>query len=142
MLYFYFSFLLLVKFITKNKLYKCTVETCNFHLHNSRKADLESVILVRDRSGCISKENLNRISSTKSINQLVNFVWKVDPFWNFLWICRFQKGKKSKRLDSLLFSLNELVWIDFWLTVHGEFNFICLCYGWLETTFCKFSHMY
>jgi len=33
----------------KNKLYKCTVETCNFHLHNSRKADLESVILVRDR---------------------------------------------------------------------------------------------
>ena len=37
--------------LTINKmLYKSTIEACNFHLHNGRKAELESVVLVRDPS--------------------------------------------------------------------------------------------
>ena len=28
--------------------YKVLVEACNFHLHNGRSAELESVVLVRD----------------------------------------------------------------------------------------------
>ena len=33
-----------------NDIYKATVEACNFYLHNARKAELESVILIRDRN--------------------------------------------------------------------------------------------
>ena len=34
----------------KKKLYKSTIEACNFHLHNARKAELETIVLVRDPS--------------------------------------------------------------------------------------------
>ena len=33
-----------------NDIYKATVEACNFYLHNARKAELESVILIRNQN--------------------------------------------------------------------------------------------